>query len=83
MTEAERLRAQAERCLQAARQTIGETSRQFQTLADEFLERALRLEQGQVGQQVEQGQQPPPVPPQQQQPAQLQQQIQLKAEEEE
>jgi hypothetical protein len=86
MTEVERLRQQAQRCLRLARQTSGALTEHLQALAADYLEEALSLErrQGLVHQQApaqvhgqvqQRGHQlPPPIPGQQ--PMQQQQQPQ-------
>jgi hypothetical protein len=84
MTEVERLRAQAERCLRLAQQAAAtDVAQSMYYLASEYLEQARALERT-AGQQQQRGREiPPPAASESAQPhAQQQQQIQPPKEEE-
>ena len=79
MSEAERLRAEAQRCLRLARDIgVGDVAQNLKSLAADFLERAADLERRASHQQQQQSDQPPPLPSSHhaQAPAQQQQQPQ-------
>ena len=77
MTEAERLRAQAERCLRLAQRAVAtDVAQSMYYLASEYLERAKALEQISGQRQQRDSEPPPPSPEPAQQPAQQQQQVQ-------
>ena len=77
MTEAERLRAQAERCLRLAQRAVAtDVAQSMYYLASEYLERAKALEQISGQPQQRDSEPPPPAPEPAQQPAQQQQQVQ-------
>ena len=81
MTESERLRAQAERCLRLAGSAIeSDIGRRMHELAAEYLALARAMEKAEAsGQQQQRREQPPPPSPEQgQQPALQQQQVQPK-----
>jgi hypothetical protein len=78
MTEEERLRSEAERCLRLARQiTANDVAATLTKLASDYLQRAKTLESG-AGQRQQRGDRPPPAAQAQQPTLQQQQQTQPK-----
>jgi primosomal protein N'' len=76
MTEVERLRAQAKRCLRLAQQAAAtDVAQSMYYLASEYLDQARALERT-SGQQQQRGSEVPPAPGHAEQHAQQQQQIQ-------
>ncbi|HEX4555467.1 MAG TPA: hypothetical protein VH249_15850 [Xanthobacteraceae bacterium] len=83
MTEVERLRAQAERCLRLAQQAAAtDVAQSMYYLASEYLDQARALERTSGQQQQRGGHVPPPAPGHAEQHAQQQQQIQPPKEDE-
>jgi hypothetical protein len=77
MTDVERLRAQAERCLRLAQQAVAiDVAQSMYYLASQYLDQARALERS-SGQQQQRGSEvPPPAPGHAESHAQQQQQIQ-------
>jgi hypothetical protein len=77
MTDVERLRAQAKRCLRLAQQAAAtDVAQSMYYLASEYLDQARALERSSGQQQQRGGEVPPPAPGHAESHAQQQQQIQ-------
>ena len=83
MTDVERLRAQAKRCLRLAQQAAAtDVAQSMYYLASEYLDQARALERTSSQQQQRGNEVPPPAPGHAEQHAQQQQQIQPPKEDE-